>query len=245
MIMLHGYGSNERDLIQLAPSLRPEFRYVSARAPQKMDFGMFGWFPIEFTPGGITVDREAARVLVEEGPLRVEELLAWDTRFDRENGELLRTLEGAHSRHRVLHANGDATGAEIGRALLAHAEAHARVTLREWTLTTDLLMDGDEAVGVVMMDRDGRQTQVRARAVLLASGGAGQVYSDTTNPAVATGDGIAMAAPGLRTWSFTSFIPRRSACRGWRAFCCQRRCAARARCCAMRRASSLWSATTR
>ncbi|ACO31426.1 MULTISPECIES: L-aspartate oxidase [Acidobacterium] len=140
------------------------------------------------------VDREAARVLVEEGPLRVEELLAWDTRFDRENGELLRTLEGAHSRHRVLHANGDATGAEIGRALLAHAEAHARVTLREWTLTTDLLMDGDEAVGVVMMDRDGRQTQVRARAVLLASGGAGQVYSDTTNPAVATGDGIAMAA---------------------------------------------------
>uniref|UniRef100_A0A7V4XS36 L-aspartate oxidase n=1 Tax=Acidobacterium capsulatum TaxID=33075 RepID=A0A7V4XS36_9BACT len=140
------------------------------------------------------VDREAARVLVEEGPLRVEELLAWDTRFDRENGELLRTLEGAHSRHRVLHANGDATGAEIGRALLAHAEAHARVTLREWTLTTDLLMDGDEAVGVVMMDRDGRQTEVRARAVLLASGGAGQVYSDTTNPAVATGDGIAMAA---------------------------------------------------
>jgi L-aspartate oxidase len=140
------------------------------------------------------VDREAARVLVEEGPLRVEELLAWDTRFDRENGELLRTLEGAHSCHRVLHANGDATGAEIGRALLAHAEAHANVTLCEWTLTTDLLMHEGEAVGVAMMDRDGRRTEVRARAVLLASGGAGQVYSDTTNPAVATGDGIAMAA---------------------------------------------------
>jgi L-aspartate oxidase len=156
------------------------------------------------------VDREAARVLVEEGPLRVEELLAWDTRFDRENGELLRTLEGAHSRHRVLHANGDATGAEIGRALLAHAEAHANVTLREWTLTTDLLMDGDEAVGVAMMDRDGRQTQVRARAVLLASGGAGQVYSDTTNPQVATGDGIAMAARGgarIADMEFYQFHP--------------------------------------
>ncbi len=140
------------------------------------------------------VDREAARVLVKEGPLRVEELLAWDTRFDREGGELLRTLEGAHSRHRVLHANGDATGAEIGRALLAHAERHANVTLREWTLTTDLLLDEGEVVGVVLMDRDGRQTQVRARAVLLASGGAGQVYSDTTNPQVATGDGIAMAS---------------------------------------------------
>jgi len=60
VIMLHGYGSNEKDLIQIAPTLLPEFRYISARAPQTMDFGMYGWFPIEFTPSGITVDYSAA-----------------------------------------------------------------------------------------------------------------------------------------------------------------------------------------
>lgn len=140
------------------------------------------------------VDRAAARVLVEEGPPRVAELLEWDTRFDRENGELMLTREGAHSRNRILHANGDATGAEIGRALLAHARAAENVELREWTSTIALRVDGDTVTGVDLLDRDGRVTTARARAVLLASGGAGQVYSDTTNPAVATGDGIAMAA---------------------------------------------------
>lgn len=140
------------------------------------------------------VDREAARVLVEEGPLRVEELLAWDTRFDREDGELMLTREGAHSRNRILHAHGDATGAEIGRALLAHAQADKNIVLREWTSTIALRVEGDAVAGVALLDRDGRVTEARARAVLLASGGAGQVYSDTTNPAVATGDGIAMAA---------------------------------------------------
>lgn len=140
------------------------------------------------------VDRAAARVLVEEGPLRVAELLEWDTRFDRENGELMLTREGAHSRNRILHAYGDATGAEIGRALLAHAQAEKNIVLREWTSTIALRVDGDVVVGVDLLDRDGRVTTARTRAVLLASGGAGQVYSDTTNPAVATGDGIAMAA---------------------------------------------------
>lgn len=140
------------------------------------------------------VNREAARVLVEEGPLRVQELLQWDTHFDRENGELMLTREGAHSRNRILHAHGDATGAEIGRALLAHAQAEKNIVLREWTSTIALRVDGDAVVGVDLLDRAGRVTEARARGVLLASGGAGQVYSDTTNPAVATGDGIAMAA---------------------------------------------------
>ena len=140
------------------------------------------------------VDREAARVLVEEGPLRVAELLEWDTRFDRENGELMLTREGAHSRNRILHAYGDATGAEIGRALLVHAQMDENIVLREWTSTIALRVDGRSVVGVDLLDRSGQVTEARARAVLLASGGAGQVYSDTTNPAVATGDGIAMAA---------------------------------------------------
>lgn len=139
------------------------------------------------------VDVEAARMLVEEGPLRVEELLQWGTGFDRENGKLMLTREGAHSRNRILHANGDATGAEIGRSLLAHARAQKNITLLEWTTTVDLMVADGEVVGAVLLGADGEVVPVRARAVLLASGGAGQVYSDTTNPAVATGDGIAMA----------------------------------------------------
>jgi L-aspartate oxidase len=139
------------------------------------------------------VDREAARVLVEEGPLRVEELLEWGTGFDRENGKLMLTREGAHSRNRILHANGDATGAEIGRSLLAHARACENITLMEWTTTVDLLVEDGEVKGALLLDAQNQLHAVRARAVLLASGGAGQVYSDTTNPPVATGDGIAMA----------------------------------------------------
>ena len=139
------------------------------------------------------VNREAARVLVEEGPLRVEELLCWGTDFDREGGKLMLTREGAHSRNRILHAHGDATGAEIGRSLLRHARGIANITLREWMTTVELLVEDGAVVGASLLSREGEVSHVRARAVLLASGGAGQVYSDTTNPAVATGDGIAMA----------------------------------------------------
>src|ERR1700728_4882283 len=139
------------------------------------------------------VHREAARVLVEEGPLRVEELLRWGTDFDREDGKLMLTREGAHSRNRILHAHGDATGAEIGRSLLRHARAIENITLLEWTTTVGLVL-GDGAIeGVELLDCEGKIMRVGARAVLLASGGAVQIYSDTTNPAVATGDGIAMA----------------------------------------------------
>ena len=130
---------------------------------------------------------------MEEGPLRVEELLRWGTGFDRENGELMLTREGAHSRNRILHAHGDATGAEIGRSLLAHARGHKNITLLDWTTTADLIVEAGVVRGVVLLDASGELHTARARAVLLASGGAGQVYSDTTNPAVATGDGIAMA----------------------------------------------------
>jgi L-aspartate oxidase len=144
------------------------------------------------------VDSTAARVLVEEGPARVEELLRWDTHFDRyatgeRAGELMLTREGAHSRNRILHANGDATGREIGRALLAHASATPGVTLLPWTLLTDLLAANGRVSGALLLDENGEIRTVHAHSVLLASGGAGQIYSDTTNPAVATGDGIAAA----------------------------------------------------
>jgi L-aspartate oxidase len=139
------------------------------------------------------VNRAAARVLVEEGPRRVEELMSWGADFDRENGKLMLTREGAHSRNRILHAHGDATGAEIGQSLLRHARALDNITLLEWTTTVGLIDDDGVVTGIEILDTAGRITRVQASAVLLASGGAGQVYSDTTNPAVATGDGIAMA----------------------------------------------------
>ncbi len=120
------------------------------------------------------------------------------------------TREGAHSRNRILHANGDATGREIGRALLARASATAGITLLPWTLLTDLLTTDGRVSGARLLDENGEVRTVHARAVLLASGGAGQVYSDTTNPAVATGDGIAAAhAAGaeLADMEFYQFHP--------------------------------------
>jgi L-aspartate oxidase len=141
------------------------------------------------------VNRKAAEVLVEQGPGRVEELLQWGTGFDRsrKGGELLRTREGAHSRSRILHANGDGTGREIALSLLRHVREMKNIELMEWTTTVDLLVEEGRVVGASLLDGEGGLRTARAGAVLLASGGAGQVYSDTTNPAVATGDGIAMA----------------------------------------------------
>jgi L-aspartate oxidase len=146
------------------------------------------------------VNRQAASVLVEQGPKRVEELLEWGTAFDREpkekngeRGELLRTREGAHSLSRILHANGDATGREIAVSLLRHVREIPQIELMEWTTSVDLIVENGRVAGATLLDGEGGLQVVHARAVLLASGGAGQVYSDTTNPAVATGDGIAMA----------------------------------------------------
>jgi L-aspartate oxidase len=164
------------------------------------------------------VDREAAALLVSAGPKRVEELLGIGTEFDRgEGGELERTREGAHSLSRILHAKGDATGREIARALLAWVSSLKSVELREWTTTVDLLVEEDRVVGVTVLGRVGRETEVRAGAVLLASGGAGQVYSDTTNPAVATGDGIAMAyraGAAVEDMEFYQFHPTAFAMEG-------------------------------
>jgi L-aspartate oxidase len=143
--------------------------------------------------GGGLVYSAAAEILVRDGPFRAEELVAWGTNFDRQAGQLMMTREGAHSRSRILHANGDATGREIGRALFEHARGFPQIEFREYTASIDLLVQDGAACGVAMLRPDRQVALVLARAVLLASGGAGQVYSDTTNPSVATGDGIAMA----------------------------------------------------
>jgi L-aspartate oxidase len=139
------------------------------------------------------VDERVAEVLVREGPERIQELIEWGTAFDREGTRLTFTREAAHSRSRILHAHGDSTGREICRALAAKAKTLKSITFVEHVFTTDLLLNRHGNVcGIELLTSDGMH-EVRSRAVLLASGGAGQMYSDTTNPPVATGDGIAMA----------------------------------------------------
>jgi len=138
-------------------------------------------------------NEEAARILVEEGPPRIEELMEWGTEFDRAGAKIAFTREGAHSRSRVLHAHGDSTGREIGRALYRKASALKPISFRDFEFTTGLLVEDGRVAGIRVLDQAGQLQEVRASSVLLATGGLGQIYSDTTNPAVATGDGVAMA----------------------------------------------------
>jgi L-aspartate oxidase len=138
-------------------------------------------------------NRAAVRVLVEEGPAAIQELIDWGAEFDREAGELAFTREAAHSRSRVLHARGDSTGSEIARTLYQKAASLANVNFRSFAATTDLLWN-DGVCGAALDEAgSGQVVRISARAVLLATGGLGRVYLNTTNPEVATGDGVAMA----------------------------------------------------
>ena len=138
-------------------------------------------------------DEAAVRVLVEEGPRYVRELIAWGTRFDAApSGELIFGLEAAHSVRRILHA-GDATGREISRALWQRVAAFPRIRVVHHARVASLTLDADGIRGVRYFDAAGVPQSLAAPRVLLATGGAGQVFRETTNPAVATGDGIALA----------------------------------------------------
>jgi L-aspartate oxidase len=136
---------------------------------------------------------EAAKVLVEEAPERIEELIQWGTEFDRQGTKLTFGREGAHSRNRILHAHGDSTGREILRALYAKAKTLKNISVREFEFSTDLQMRDGRVSGIHLIDEQGELRDLTASAVLLATGGMGQLYRNTTNPGVATGDGVAMA----------------------------------------------------
>jgi L-aspartate oxidase len=138
-------------------------------------------------------DAAAVAVLVEEGPRYVRELIDLGVRFDQnKDGGPALALEAVHSFRRVLHA-GDATGREIGRALWARAAALPTVETVNHALVTRLIVEGPTVCGVKYFDNDGVEREARARSTLLATGGAGQIFRETTNPAVATGDGVALA----------------------------------------------------
>ncbi|MFT9850323.1 L-aspartate oxidase [Aneurinibacillus sp. REN35] len=136
---------------------------------------------------------EAVDVLVNEGPSCITDLIRYGTKFDEEDGVLALTREGAHSQRRILHAQGDATGAEIVRALSQCTLTNKRITILENHFTLDLVTHQGECIGALVRKPDGKVIYVRANATILATGGAGQLYRYTTNPEIATGDGMAMA----------------------------------------------------
>ncbi len=137
---------------------------------------------------------EAVKVLVEQGPHEIRKLIDWGMEFDREGTKLAFTREAAHSRSRVLHAHGDSTGAQILRALIVKVKTLPSVEIRPHTFATDLLLDGDRVAGVNYIDtKTSRLRSIEADGVVLATGGMGQVYKETTNPDVACGDGVAIA----------------------------------------------------
>jgi len=138
-------------------------------------------------------DADAVRVLVDEGPTRVHELIALGAIFDvDEHGRLELAREGGHSKARVVHAGGAATGAEIERALVEAVRSTVAAIYESW-FALDLIVDAGKCRGVVAVDEHGARVEVQASNVLIATGGAGQLFAVTTNPAEATGDGIAMA----------------------------------------------------
>jgi L-aspartate oxidase len=139
-------------------------------------------------------DEDNVRILVTEGPERIRELISWGAQFDREGSKLAFTREAAHSQKRILHAKGDSTGKEIERALLAKVRATKGIEKYDFSFTVELMVKDGVVVGaLVLKEREKKLVAVYAKAVVLATGGLGQVYQRTTNPLVATGDGVAIA----------------------------------------------------
>lgn len=137
---------------------------------------------------------EAVKILVEEGIKYISELIEWGTIFDRDGSNLSFSKEAAHSRSRVLHARGDSTGREIIRVLLKKASSSCNISFKPHCFSLDLMVHDGKVCGAYFLDELDKQIKgVLASSTILTSGGAGQVYSETTNPDLATGDGVAMA----------------------------------------------------
>lgn len=156
-------------------------------------------------------DEDAVNVLVHEGPDRVRHLIEWGLQFDTVNGELVFGREAAHRLHRVLHAHGDATGEMIQRTLVERARGLANIELLKSRFTLQLALDAGRCVGAqVVHQQTGEVSLILARATVLATGGLGRLYRSTTNPAVATGDGAALAyraGAAMADLEFVQFHP--------------------------------------
>ncbi|MFQ3573945.1 MAG: L-aspartate oxidase [Thermodesulfovibrionales bacterium] len=152
---------------------------------------------------------EAVEILVKEGPNRILELIEWGAEFDKEDSKLAFTIEAAHSRKRILHAKGDSTGKEIMRVLVDKIKTLENVQKISFCTAIDLIVKDDTCYGILVSKGD-EIFRIRGKATIIATGGAGQVYSRTTNPEVSTGDGIAMALRAgaiLEDMEFVQFHP--------------------------------------
>ncbi len=155
-------------------------------------------------------DRAVVETVIREAPEQIDKLVEWGTKFDLENGALALTREGGHSHRRIVHALGDSTGHEVMRSIIARARAAPNVSIWDETFTVDLLTDGGGCVGAVVWKPGVGKTLVWAKQTILAAGGCGMVYRETTNPQVATGDGMAAAyraGAELRDMEFMQFHP--------------------------------------
>jgi L-aspartate oxidase len=160
--------------------------------------------------GGSLCDQRVVDMVVREAPERISELIAWGTKFDEKAGSITLGREGGHSHNRIVHALGDMTGREVMRAVVEHTVALPNVRIWENTFTIDLLTHEGACHGALIGTRHGEQMLVWAKQTILTTGGAGQIYRETTNPPVATADGHAMAyraGAEVRDMEFMQFHP--------------------------------------
>ena len=160
--------------------------------------------------GGTLCDERVVEMVVREAPERIQELIDWGTHFDEQAGRITLGREGGHSKSRIVHALGDMTGKEVMRAVIEHTRGLPNVRVWENTFTLDLLTHEGACRGAVVVTRHGEKMLVWARQTILATGGCGQIYRESTNPPVATGDGHAMAyraGAQLRDMEFVQFHP--------------------------------------
>lgn len=153
---------------------------------------------------------QAVDVLVHEGPKEVKNLIHFGVMFDEENGQIALTMEGAHSRKRILHAKGDATGLEIVRGLSELVKQSNRITVLEEHFVAEIITNENQCKGIIALDPHQKEILIQAKATVLASGGAGQLYRYTTNPDIATGDGLALAyraGAKIQDMEFIQFHP--------------------------------------
>lgn len=152
---------------------------------------------------------EAVKVLVEEGPSRILELIDWGADFDKEGSKLSFTIEAAHSRRRILHAYGDSTGKELERVLINKVRSFNSMQRLQFCSAIDLIVEDSRCIGAYVL-KEKEIIAIYAKSTILATGGAGQIFSRTTNPAVVTGDGMAIAYRAgavLEDMEFVQFHP--------------------------------------
>lgn len=160
--------------------------------------------------GGSLCERTVVERVIREAPQRIDELKAWGTNFDQTGGRLALGREGGHKRDRIVHALGDSTGKEVMRAVTERIHTLPYVSIWEKTFTIDLLTQSGACRGALVWNSEHGKTAIWAKQTILATGGAGQLYRETTNPAVATGDGMALAyraGAELRDLEFVQFHP--------------------------------------